>query len=353
MDLSKVTVRSMKDGEQKEMQKVGRKAFQFVEALFVGRPEKAMVAEYEGKIVGGIIYKDLNTRKKRIAYIDEAFVDPDYHGLGIGKKLYTETFDALWKQNYHVLTALVKDDNVGSWKPFQDNGFKRVSVWQMIKEIGIAGFLKHYLATPYLIALGMDFYMCGREHAVREKGKIPLQIFFYFFVNLLLLFPLWIRLYHRDAGSFLWSFLAYGTLLALFIMSRYAGKIISKNKGKFRLNQGGSFLLLLLAFFGNVFFMNANWYPEKYENTDEFRKGLAIPEIIKWFLFVLLPWVGMIPNSYCQALGHLAQAFLIFIIIPFYPFEAFGGGRIYRYKKKLWLVMVIVTAAECFLISCV
>ena len=137
MDLSKITIRAMRDGEQKEMQQIGKRAFQFVEALFVGRPQKAMAAEYEGRLVGGILYKEFTVRQKRIAYIDEAFVDPDYQGMGIGKKLYTETVEALWKQNYHVLTALVKDDNAGSWKPFLDNGFRRVSVYRIIKEIGI------------------------------------------------------------------------------------------------------------------------------------------------------------------------------------------------------------------------
>ncbi len=33
MDLSKVTIRSMRDGEQKELQRIGRRAFWFVEAL--------------------------------------------------------------------------------------------------------------------------------------------------------------------------------------------------------------------------------------------------------------------------------------------------------------------------------
>ncbi|NBK93465.1 GNAT family N-acetyltransferase [bacterium 1XD21-13] len=351
MDLSKVTIRPMRDGEQKEIQRIGKRAFQFVEALFVGRPKRAMAAEYEGKLVGGILYKEFNAHKKRIAYIDEAFVDPDYQGLGIGKKLYTKTFEALWEQNYQVLTALVKDDNAGSWKPFWDNGFRRVSVYRIIKEIGVTGFLKHYLFTPYLIAVGMDFYMCNRENTVEEKVNAPLQLFFYFFLNLLLLFPLWSRWHHRDAGGFLWNFLAYGSLLALFIGSRYLGKLISGNGGKFRFNQGGSFLLPVLGFFGNVFFMNANWYPEHYENTDDFRKRLAIPEIIKWFLFALLPWTALLPGPYCQALGRLASPFLIFMMIPFYPFEIFGGGRIYRYKKWLWLIMFIIAIAECFVIS--
>ncbi len=117
------------------------------------------------------------------------------------------------------------------WKPLRDNGFRRVSVYRIIEEIGITGFLKHCLTTPCLIAVGMDFYMCNRENTV------------------------------------------------------------------------------------------------------------------------VLPWAALLQGSYCQTLGRLACPFLIFIMIPVYPFEVFGGGRIYRYKKQLWFVLFIITIAECFLVS--
>lgn len=41
----------MKDGEQKEIVRVGKRAFKLMEAWFVGTPKLAMVADYNGKIV--------------------------------------------------------------------------------------------------------------------------------------------------------------------------------------------------------------------------------------------------------------------------------------------------------------
>lgn len=95
IEKNKVIIRPMKDGEQKEIVKVGKRAFKLMESLFVGTPKLAMVADYNGKIVGSIMYKYINTKKKKVVYIDEAFVDPNYSGLGVGKLLYNKTFDYL------------------------------------------------------------------------------------------------------------------------------------------------------------------------------------------------------------------------------------------------------------------
>lgn len=346
MELSEIIIREMKPGEEKQMLKVARKAFHSIESLFVSTPKTAMAAEYEGKIVGGMIYQILDSDYKTVAYVDEAFVDSDYQGMGIGRQLYTKTFNHLWEQNCDVITAMVKDDNVASWQLAEDNHFKRVSLNQVIKEIGMAAFIKHCFKTPFLIAVGMDFYMADKQNTIKEKKCGLLQLFMFFLANILLLMPLWIKHAVNNINDFVWSFLAYITILLLFTGCRFIGKIISKNEWKFRLNNAGGFLPFLLSIFGNTFLMNGNWYPEKHENTVEFKRKLAIPEVIKWFVFSLLALFGFVRITYCQILGNLACFYLIFMSVPIYPFESLGAGRIYHYNKKLWLVLFIITAAE-------
>lgn len=348
LEKNKLIIRPMKDGEQKEIVKVGKRAFKLMEALFVGTPKQAMVADYNGKIAGSIMYKYFNTKTKKIAYIDEAFVDPEFSGMGIGKMLYSQTFDFLWKQGCDNMTALVKDDNVGSWKLFEDNHFKRVSCYEIIKELGIIGFIKHYIKTPFLFAVGMDFYMANKTNTVKEKKNNIIGVLSFFLANILLLIPLWIRYFNKNSNELLWGLLGYITILVIFLVSRYIGKLISGNNGEFRFNNGGSFLTLLLSFWGNTFPMNANWYPKKYEKTKEFRKKLAIPELIKWVVFMILPLIAMIwiKNPYWLIVGQLSCVYLLFMAIPIYPFESFGGGRIYNYNKGLWLLTFITTILE-------
>lgn len=351
MNIQNVIIRPMEKGEEKTVAKVGKKAFQFIEALFVGIPKKAMVAEYEGQIIGAIIYKFLDTQKQQIVYIDEAFVDPKFHGLGVGKKLYTETFYYLQEWGCDVMTALVNDDNVASWKPFIENGFRRVTFWDAIKAIGISGMLKQYFYTPFFIAVGMDFYICYPEKPMPFKPENNLQLLHFLWGNMLLALPMWLFLFLKNAALVLPYAAAYLTLLVLILLTRCAGALWSGEKYRFRFNNGGGLLTAFLSYWGNIFPMNANWYPLSYRDTDEFRKKLALPELMKWAIFLFLPLLAFTNNTYLNALASLSCVFLVFLIIPFYPFETYGAGRIYRYKKGLWFMTAVTSIAQLLLVS--
>lgn len=346
MNKELLVIREMKKGEEKELVKTGRKAFPAFEALFVEYPRMAMAAVYEDKIIGGIIYKFISSGGKKIAYISEAFVDPDFHGSGVGTRLYEETFRHIWEQGCDGMTALVKDDNVASWKLFMENGFKRAGVIEVIRQTGLPGALLQYLKTPVPFAVGMDFYMVMKEESVKEKGTGGAQLFSFLASNFLLLLPVWLQLFRRDLQSLPVYMCACFTVLALFALTRYVGTLFSRRCWKFRLNNGGSFLTVLLGLFGNTFPMNGNWYPDKYENTPAFRRDMAIPEIIKWVVFSLAALLAFTGVPYLKNLSQIICYYLVFIIIPLYPFESLGAGRIYRYSKILWLFTAVLTVLE-------
>lgn len=113
-----VTVRPMRAEEARDVRKMGRRAFAGLESLWVSKPGQALVAVREDKIVGAVLYKLMNAGGKKIAYVDYAFVDPDYHNQGIGGSLYRAATEFLWALGPDALTAIVKDDNVGSWSLF-------------------------------------------------------------------------------------------------------------------------------------------------------------------------------------------------------------------------------------------
>lgn len=351
MDIQKLIIRPMEKGEEKTVGRLGRKAFDFFEALFIGTPHKAMVAEYEGKIIGAIAYKFISNSKKQIVYIDSAFVDPDYHGMGVGKKLYTETFYYLQEWGCDGMSALIKDDNVGSWKLAMANGFQRVTLAEATRHLGLSQMIRHYFLTPMCIAVGMDFYLLCPDAEVTSKKERPSQLLTFLLGNMLLTIPLWLRLFSKGAAQALPFVAAYFTILAIFLITRFLGACLSGINYRFRLNNCGGFLSMLLGYWGNVFPMNANWYPEKYENTDTFRKKLALPELIKWGSFVLLSLLGFAKNAYLQALAQLGSVMLVFLIIPIYPFDAYGAGRIFKYKKGLWLMTLVISIAQLMLVS--
>lgn len=345
INMDDLIIREMKAGEQKTLVKTAKRAFSFVEGLFVGTPKKAMAAECKGTIVGGIIYKDMKAGHKSIVYISEAFVDPAYHGRGVGKRLYAETFSFLRRQGCDGMTALVKDDNVASFKLFMENGFRRVSFFEAAKHIGLAGMLKQYFMTPLLFASGMDLYMNMEGTAEKEKSSPALQLATFFLANMLLLLPIWVQL---PDGELLRFVTAYAVVLTLFAAPRCIAALSGGGHNKLRFNNEGSFITLLVSLGGNTFPMNINWYPEVYEDSENFRRRMAVPEIIKWCIFAALPLLSFTQNGYLRAIAQLSCYFLIFMILPFYPCEAFGAGRIYKYNKKVWMATAAVTCIELF-----
>lgn len=351
MNKEQLVIREMQDGEQKEIMKVGRSAFSAFEALFVEFPRHAMAAVYADKIVGGIIYKIIPSDGKKFAYIAEAFVDPAYHGSGVGTKLYEETFRHIWAQGCDGMTALVKDDNVASWKLFMDNGFKRAGFHEVIRQSGITGLIRQYLKTPVPFAIGMDFYMVMKEEQVRRKKTGLSQMLFFFISNFVLLLPMWASLIYKNPGSVPVFTGAYLTVLALFVLPRYTGTLFSSHNWEFRLNNGGSFLTVLLSIFGNTFPMNGNWYPDKYENTPAFRRDMAIPEILKWAVFSLAALLVFTGVPYFRIVSRIVCYYLIFLIVPLYPFESLGAGRIYRFSRIMWLITAVLTVLELLFIS--
>lgn len=350
MENDSIIIREMRDGEQKALVQVARRAFQFFEALFVPTPKKAMAAECDGKLVGGIMYKYVRSAKNNIAYIDQAFVEPAYHGKGVGRKLYTETFRFLMAQGCDGITALVKDDNVGSWKLFVDNGFVRVSLIEAVKRLGIAGMAKQCVTTPLLFGIGMDFYLLMKEPVPEKRNAPLLQIVMFILANMLMTLPLWLIYLFKAPAELPTAALAYAAVLALYLLPRLVNAWIHRRSGRLRFNNCGALVTLALSFGKNLFPMNLNWYPDVYENTQAFRRRLAIPELIKWGLFALLPLLTISQSAFLYLTAQIGCAFMIYQIIPLFPFEAYGAGRIYRYNKLLWLVTAVTGLLETILL---
>lgn len=340
-----IIVRKMEPSEAEIVQRIGRKAFKGVEALFVSKPREAMVAVMDDKIVGGIILTYLHAKNVKIGYFDAAFVDPAYHGQGIGGILYEKTTQYLWSQGCTALTAAVKDDNAGSWKAFLRCGLQRTTLTEALRLLGLPAMLKQYFLTPFFICNGMELYAAVKEGSITPKRENTAKyMFLYLLLNLLLMAPAFL-----SAGKNYLSYLsAYLFLLIGGMLTSFAGTLFSKRNWKFRLNSGGAVIVAFINLLGTAFPMIGNWYPSDYDNTKEFKKSLGIPALLEWIFHIFTVILSLMlyqTHSFFRSTASLGMVFLLYRIIAVYPFESFGGRRVFCWNKIIYAVLAIASVA--------
>lgn len=341
-----LVIRKMEPSEAGALRKIAKGAFAWFERFFVGGTNEAMVAVLDGKLVGGIFIKYILSGGQKIGYLDTAFVDPLYHSRGIGGALYKETADYLWAQGCTTLTALVKDDNVGSWKLFLNNGFSRVGLSEGARLLGLKVMLLMYFAIPLFASNGMELYLAAKKGvAVTPKGEDSArQLGLYFLTNALLLLPA-ILVMGQDFFAFLCSYLA---LLLGGAVFAYFGTLFSKRRWNFRLNSGGALLVAAINLIGGVYPMIGGWYPSKYENTNEFRKSMGVSALCEWLFMLAATMLSCTLSARFEGLilaASLGRIFLLYRIIAIYPFESYGGGRVYRWSRVIYAALAVASAA--------
>lgn len=344
-----IVIRPMEPDEASKVQRIGRRAFTGLERLTVSKPRQAVVAVKHGRIAGAVQYKLYRAGGKKIGYFDYAFVDPDFQNQGIGGALYKGAADFLLEQGCDALTALVKDDNVGSWGLFLKNGFTRISLSGLARQLGLAGMLRLYAGTIYSVAIGMDYYVSLREgECPAGKGGNTGQLAAYLAANLLLFLVMLLR-GAESVGAFLAAYLIF---VAGGVLAGYAGTLPAKRRWRFRLCNGGGLICAFVNFVGGVYPMIGNWYPERYENTAQFRRDMGIQALAGWAYVLLLTLLPVLAGGQGPLFGYLGQIgcmLLLYRILAFYPFESFGGGRVRRWSRWVYLLMAVASAAVCAL----
>lgn len=342
-----IIIRKMEPHEADTVKKVGKKAFAGgIEKVFVSKSKEAMVAVVDDKIVGGVIVKYISTKNKKIGYIEMTFIHPDYHNKGIGKLLYKGADTYLWAQGCDALTAGVKDDNVGSWKLFLDNGYSQVSLVETSRQLGFLTTLKLSFSTLFFIANGMEMYLNVKNQEVAsKKPHSPLQIVLFLCVNLLLFMTVLVR----KPSDLLAYIGAYIFVLASSVIVGWVGTLFSKRQWYFRLNSGGAVIVAFISMTGSIYPMIGRWYPKVYENTKAFRKDMGLVSLFQWIFLLCLAAASHIlnleDNPFMLSVSVFAHILLFFHVLAFYPFEIYGGRRIYVWNKVLFIVLSVFSIA--------
>jgi GNAT superfamily N-acetyltransferase len=344
MDLQ---IRKMKPEESKEIKSIGRKAFKGFEKLTIPKPKKAMVAELNGEIVGAILYKILKVKDLKIGYVKFAFIDPKAQGKGVGKRLYQESINHLYNLGCDYVGAIVKDDNVASWGLFLKFNIKRISILGMIKELGLYATLRTIFSTPFFVAVGMEYYLGAKDKTIEtDKQNNSWQILAYLLINLVFFIAIAFRF-----ENFLIAILAMLCILVGSVFSGFLGTLFSRRRFHFRLNDGGFIVTLITNLTGGILPLIGNWYPDKYEKSNNFKRALGIVALFKWLFLIAVAWSGFFITDLpviVEVMTFIASNLLVFYMLPFYPFESFAGGRVWQWNKLCFVAMVALSIGTFF-----
>ncbi|WP_410772607.1 GNAT family N-acetyltransferase [Fontibacillus sp. BL9] len=347
-----ISIRMMNPQEAKEVQRLGRRAFMGLESLFVSKPKHAVVALVGDRIVGAVIMKFLKgDNRQTIGDFSAGFVDCEYRDSGIGGRLYEAATNHFWEHGCDYITAEVKDDNVGSWRLLEKNGFKRTEMIENFSHLRGKGMASLMFGTPVPFACGMDFYLASNKNCVKEKTA-PSAVEGVIFLLLNLLLSCTILIFNPQI-QLTWFMLAYGILLLGDVLFTRIGAGFGKRKWQYRMTNCGFLISLLIPLLGTVFPMIGNWMPRQYETTPKLRKELGISALVGWAfvaIIVIFTRLDAEPHIFVTYLNSLGSMLLLYRIIPVYPFGAFGSLRVYRMNKFIYAAMAVASLMVLFLL---
>lgn len=328
--MSEIFLRDMKSEEAPLILKGQRSSFSPLFALFLSRPRQAVVAELDGKIVGAVTYKIIGDHS--VGYLDVAYVDASQRGYGLGTRLYEETMRRLKEAGCHVVAATIRDDNRRSWKIMEKNGCVPVSFAYLVRTFGFTDALRIYFSTHMAYALGHDLWMSTSK----PYAQLPAVVLSSFLINYLLLFV-------ASRGNFAFA------LGALFVLAGefgfgWLGTLETKARWEVRRPHDGLPLYLAIALTGGLLPLVVSWHPvEDTFDTSQYYHLLARSSLAGW-VWVLATAVFSFSlvagGSFVRGMQHLVVMLLIYRVLAFFPFESYGGKRVY--DSSLWLYGLMV-----------
>lgn len=344
-----IEIRVMKPEEAQAVSKLGRKTFEWFEALWVPKPKKCFVAVEGDDILGAVIYKYLKTVNKTIGYVDYIFVDKKGYGKGIGTRLVDACFKAMDQDGCDGYSAIVRDDNVGSWKMFINKGLSRYGIDDLFRRFGLKDTVRLSFQSPLFVATGMEFYLAMKsEKPEVNKDSTRRQLINLFLYTIIFLLPILMR-------GLEYAFYVIGAILVILsirVVFGYIGTRLSNEKWSFRVNDGGFFIPTMASIFGGAYYISGNWYPSEYRRDQEFRSALGKTALLQWisvFLLVLMGRTSLANIEFVDAMVTLGRILLAISVIPFYPMASFGGERIINWNKWVYGIVVLITILEILL----
>ncbi|OPL07774.1 MAG: hypothetical protein AVO33_03850 [delta proteobacterium ML8_F1] len=345
-----ISIRTMKNEEAVVIQKLGKQLFEPFDAMMISKPKNCIVALENEEIVGAVIYKYLTLKPVKLLYVEFIFVRGNTISRGIGRKLLDACMAQGINENCNGFSAIIRDDNVASWKLFLDRGFERVQFKPLISLFGIKETMKQLFETHFGFATGMDYYVKIDKPFVKDSiTPTSFQLGHYFLVSSLVIIPLLVK----DISYGFQMILALITTLLIRMLGGYLLTRFTKEEWSFRVSEGGYLIPLIASLFGGVYFLCGNWYPKVYSKSETFKQTLGLASLGQWlslYMVILLNAFVFQQSDFLNLVTFLASFLMVLSLIPFNPVASFGGKRLYDWNKVTYGFVVVLSIVTLFII---
>jgi len=343
-----ILIRQMKTEEAAEVTKIGKKAFGFLEGLFLTKQKEALVAVDGDTLLGGVYYSIGKQSGKKFGKIDYIFTDPAMQGRGAGKLLCKAAIKHLWEQGCDYLLTYVRDDNVASWGLFIENGFVRTDFVKLIKGTGLLGaFRQYFLLSTFIFSLGHEMYIAmpstQQTTPLTKPKSILLQLAVFSIMPFLFILP---NINWEYAQGVPPGLVALAVIFPGYALAGFAGSLFSvKRRWRFRFTGGGAPLAFLISLFsGGITPMVGTWYPAKYENTPEFKRDMGIQAVFGWVYLILIAVVGrLLGGAFWNTISGVTFILLIYRCILIVPFNSYDNMRVWSWNRILFFIIAAMS----------
>ncbi len=340
--MSDVKILPMTQEVVPETTAVAEKAFGKMVRLIL--PKKNLWGFYAAKddqVLGAVYIKEVAPKEGILEWI---FVDPDAHGLSIGKQLAATAFDAMNERGLTRQFALVRDDNTASWNLFAKEGYKEVSVLKSL-------FGYHFKSFPerFFYSFASNYSTWVKDERFEDVPLHPKR----FSVLKTLAFAAWIgaslSLFSLRGLDFFW--IALAMVPAVTLIRMVVAFPFARRYGPVRYDapQGGTPLAFIFGFIGTWWPTFGMYVPqEDYWKDHEFLPFAGPARFASWMslLGVFMGTYYLMPNAFASGLNFYL-AFIIGVqMIPFFPMDGMDGNIVLQYSKLLYLAGVIISVVS-------
>lgn len=345
-------IRELRPGEAAELKRLACTNFSVVEQIFMSKPKMGIVAQAEdGSIAGGVFLVIVEAGGKKVGCIDIAFVLPQYRGSGVAKQLYHAAVENLHQRGCDTVMALVRGDNSQSLRRFETEGLYPTSLKSLRQKIGFSATAALFVKTASLACATGCWILCENV-TPQDIGGNTKNILRTFLTNgvFILCGALIGSLLHRGSTPW-WNLLAALSFLVVLMLGESLGRKAVGGSWCFVLPEGGIVPTAIVELLGGLYPLLGHWYLTERENTDEYRKRMAAPATGAWLVLLAATFLCGILNKMHPFFGcgeDFGMLLLVFYMLPFYPFDTFGGRRVREHNAVIYSALVafsIITIA--------